>query len=356
MRRAGGVLARAVVDRALGRAVHRRRVDDLRAGDRPSGATATAAAAAVTAARGDYHREADASNAATATRTFARPSCAEANLLRPDICVPPRSPTTRTVPPSTGARCEWKQIRLPSAPRCPISRRTLHPDGQCRKIYLARMNKLLHPGCGTGTGSAPRLRPHETAAGRGYAHPHVRVAGARRRRRAGRRRRAQAVSRVRRVGQPDGDPRGRLRREQHRLAGRPAAARAHHAHLRLRPRRARLERRDARRARRRRRGARPPAAAVLGAHRTAVRAGGSLLRRAAYPAVRVRASARRRGHGAGRRGGQKHDGAPARDLAAIGEPGHPAGGGAAGHRRRRRALGRSSSTTGCARSAACRWW
>src|SRR3954449_2476009 len=65
-----------------------------------------------------------ANNAASPTRSL---------LLRPDIklsLLVPQRPGQR---PLQRARDEWKQIRLPSALRCPIARRTLHPNAGSRK-------------------------------------------------------------------------------------------------------------------------------------------------------------------------------------------------------------------------------
>src|SRR4051794_24573055 len=76
-----------------------------------------------------------ASSAASAMRAFVRPcpSCTEVNRLRPDIklsLLVPQRPGQR---PLQRARDEWKQIRPPYALRCPIARRTLHPNARSRK-------------------------------------------------------------------------------------------------------------------------------------------------------------------------------------------------------------------------------
>ena len=97
-----------------------------------------------------------------------------------------------------------------------------------------------------------------------------------------------AVPRLRRPRHADRRAGGRFRRRQLQLAGRAAAARAHHTDLCLRPRRARQQRRAARCARRARRDRRPAGSARWCPHRPALRACWSLLRRAAGATVRGR--------------------------------------------------------------------
>ena len=214
------------------------------------------------------------------------------------------------------------------------------PSGRKPEKYLARMDKLR----GLVLVALPLLlvgmRQTHDAAARRHARP--RGARDRRRRPARRRRRPPALRHVRGLGQPGDRAGGGIRRQQHRLARHAARPGAHDPHLRVRPRRAGLERRADRCARCLGRDPRSPAAAVLRPHPATVRTGRALLRRAANPAVRPCPSARRRRPRARRRARPQRHRAAARDLAEVGRARRARGGSRAGRQRRRRALERGA--------------